>query len=360
MNKKIGILTFHQAANTGALLQAYALHNTISKYQTSEIIDYRSIAFKSDRKKGLIRFAKDTIKFILHPKVESGRIKTNRNYKKFRNSFLNLSPTYFDSNIDQINSKYDSIVCGSDQVWNTNITKNDFHYYLDIVEPQKRKSYAASFGSDDLKNPRISQELSKFNLINVREKERIPQLEKMGFKNCVCCCDPVFLLSKEEWLKITPLRKKSKKYILVYFILDPINSVSFINSISSKYNLDVIFYNAFNSKTLPGKYKNINFTGPLQFLSLLNNAELVITTSFHGLALSLIYNKPFYFEMNPKYEMMNGRIRNLIEHLNIGNREITSKNFEDLNYSNIDWDSINKRMNDYKNSSLEMLKKDIE
>jgi hypothetical protein len=34
--------------------------------------------------------------------------------------------------------------------------------------------------------------------------------------------------------------------------------------------------------------------GPKEFLGLIKNAKAVITTSFHGAALSIIFNKPFY------------------------------------------------------------------
>ena len=67
------------------------------------------------------------------------------------------------------------------------------------------------------------------------------------------------------------------------------------------------------------KYANSNFwlKGPEFFLSLLANAELVISNSFHAVAFSLIFNKQFY--VVNRDEKINTRMRDLLVLLDIYN-----------------------------------------
>ena len=57
--------------------------------------------------------------------------------------------------------------------------------------------------------------------------------------------------------------------------------------------------------------------GPKEFLSLVRNAEFVCTTSFHGMAFSILFEKNFYCMGHPKYSDRN---RDLLSRLSLEDR----------------------------------------
>ena len=64
--KKVGIVTFHRAKNYGAMLQAYALQETLENRYDTLIVDYRcqEIEAKYYAKKTLKRKGKDFLKIF--------------------------------------------------------------------------------------------------------------------------------------------------------------------------------------------------------------------------------------------------------------------------------------------------------
>jgi polysaccharide pyruvyl transferase WcaK-like protein len=63
--------------------------------------------------------------------------------------------------------------------------------------------------------------------------------------------------------------------------------------------------------------------GPIQFVKLFANAEYIVSTSFHGVVFSIVFEKQFFalgFGNN------SDRVRNLLEQLNIEDRYINEQN----------------------------------
>ena len=117
-NMKIGILTFHNADNYGAVLQCYALQETLKKkYPDDEVyvIDYKNDKIENDYKTHFNFFRP----WSLLAKIKLD--KKRKKFKKFRNSFLSIG------NSDL--SKYDVIYYGSDQIWSFTITNKDLTYF---------------------------------------------------------------------------------------------------------------------------------------------------------------------------------------------------------------------------------------
>ena len=100
------------------------------------------------------------------------------------------------------------------------------------------------------------------------------------------------------------------------------------------------------------------WTTPVEFVDLFRNAQFVITTSFHGLAFSLIFNKPFYqYSINEKID---ARADDLLN--NVGLKERKLYNTADANISsltNIEWDNTNRALAELRNRSLAFLNSSI-
>ncbi len=50
------------------------------------------------------------------------------------------------SDLSSLQSRYGMFVCGSDQVWNTDITHHDYSYFRIFVGQSEKAAYAPSFG----------------------------------------------------------------------------------------------------------------------------------------------------------------------------------------------------------------------
>ena len=93
--------------------------------------------------------------------------------------------------------------------------------------------------------------------------------------------------------------------------------------------------------------------GPIEFLSLIYNADLVITTSFHALAFSLIFNTPFVYELNKKKNNNNSRLENLASICDVEARKLDS--VETFEFETINWNKVNERINNYRTESERFL-----
>ena len=134
MDKKIGILTYHDSDNYGSVLQAYALSHYITSLGAKcEIIDYRKDAVKklyNIWKRPTTRNAilTDVFQTPYYTKLK----KHKENFENFRKNYLPLSNTKYVQPDDLKNSRYDLYIVGSDQVWNINIVDFDSSYLLDF------------------------------------------------------------------------------------------------------------------------------------------------------------------------------------------------------------------------------------
>ena len=359
---KVGIMTFHRANNYGAVLQAYALQKTLEQNHETVIIDYRSKSIERRyHKKGIKQNIRYQAKLILKPTETLSQRKKNKKFDNFRDRHLKLSKPYDATNISQSNELFDMFIAGSDQVWNNRIINSDWNYFLSFANPEKCFSYAASFGGDSIDTNElidISRYLLKFSCILVREKTAFKILEDCGIeKNKMKdVADPVFLLSKKEWVDMLHLDNISKEeYILVYCVAKGRLIYDFARSLSAKTGYNIKFINL-NSKRseCPNDFENIMDAGPIDFLNLILNAKCVITTSFHALAFSLIFNKPFYYELNNEKKNNNSRLENIASIFNIQNRAIDEVTVDEK-LNTIDWGVIDKKIELYNTTSRKIL-----
>ena len=148
--KKVGIITYHNAINFGAVLQSYALNRYINNCGVEcETIDYHSN--KIDSSYRLIRYQKGNLKLLLNSfiGIKNNILKKIR-FNKFKKNIVISKCKYDCDNVVSANDVYKTFITGSDQVWNLDLN-DDVNYYLDFVNgDNKRNSYAASFGNIDM------------------------------------------------------------------------------------------------------------------------------------------------------------------------------------------------------------------
>lgn len=363
--KKIGILTMHKVLNYGSALQAFALLHTLDKLQTdSVLIDYK---FPNSIKRSI----RTTIR-RLFINLLSGFVFTRKKkrFQRFYQTYFKCTPKVYNTPKELQKGKFDFDIymTGSDQVWNPLHVKDDTSFLLPFTDKKATKlAYAASFATTEipphLKN-KYSELLSEYKAISVREKSGITLAESLTGKKADLVCDPTLLLTKEEWSNLAnqvPQRIK-EPYILAYILTYAYNPYpeidNIINEIQNKLNLKLVILDG-RAKDL--KRKNctvIKDAGPLEFLSLIKNASFIITTSFHGTAFALNFEKPFYSVVK-SFDNKDSRLLSLLEYIDAKDRAIIYNkkisNFQlSTNYSH-----ITRKIRDYRKKSIDFLTQNL-
>jgi len=295
MTQRIGVLTFHRANNLGAVLQAYALSTYLNEnICPTEIIDFypnNSLPVKNTVFRKLVRIVKETL---------GGQLQKERycRFDKF-NDFINLyhlSPqSYYGDKEIQLNPpQYDLLISGSDQILNTTLTGNSKAFYLEFAKNTPKISYASSFGRSQISDCEVDyirHYLKDFQALSAREESGKKIIEHELRKPVELVLDPVFLLTGDEWEKMS-LPLKEEKYIFVYAMENTPWLIEAIRKTKEYYKLPVKIVLG-GSFQLPIEGVVDNCCGPREFLSYVKNAECVVTNSFHGTAFSIIFEKKF-------------------------------------------------------------------
>lgn len=300
---KIGIITMHKVLNYGSALQAFALQRKISELgYESEIIDYKFPPHKKTRT--TLRFVFESV-FVFIRAVAMGfpKKKKERRFQVFYKAFYRLSPQNYDSEtIVHDVPMYDIYMTGSDQVWNPRHIGTDTNFLLAFAPQDKPKiSYASSFATSSI--PEGSKDLYEkylkgYSCISVRESSGVRLVQDLTGKESSVCCDPVFLLNRGQWDAVAEKARKRNdgKYILVYalyYMFDPYPELlRIIGNAQKTLGYKVLYLDGRKEDAFRPNSSVLKAEGPSEFVNLVKNAELVITSSFHGVAFSLIYEKP--------------------------------------------------------------------
>lgn len=353
---KIKTITCHDVYNYGASLQAYALmHYLEKKGHEVEIIDYKPDYLSGHYKLKVANpvYDKPLIKQLyllakFYPHLRS--LKRKKLFDDFKRKYLKITSVRYQSNEELKRNPpiADLYLAGSDQIWNTSFYNGkDPAFYLDFVPNGKVKaSYAASMATDKILTGWerfVSEKVMNLDRIAVREKSAVATLKSIGVtKEISVVCDPVFLLSCNEWKDLfsNTTFEINDPYILVYDSDCSVSIKEIALKIARRDRLKIVpvGYTAF------GYWKDYsNSLGPIEFLKLVYNAKYVISNSFHATAFAIIFKKNFYVVR--RIENLNSRMEDLLTMLSLNNRLISSSDFCDL--PDIDYELIHDKINRY-------------
>ena len=332
--KKIGIITFHNSYNCGSMLQAYALQQVIDRLtgRKSEIVDFSN---EGQQKLYSVRQPNDSVKnviknIILAPWFE--RIARNyESYEGFKKCNFRLSNLPIHKSTDLSDEDYDIVVAGSDQIWNITIEDGDDAYFLPWVKNARKVAYAPSFGAKNIADfaddsTQYAEYLRGFSDLSIRERNGLEWLQNLTGRSVELLLDPTLLLNQDDYAEIESHELKlPPRYIFYYSPSYSRDINKLVRRISKKYTLPVI---AFNTKTF--YVKGMQFSGfklseienPSTYLQLIKNAEIIITTSFHGTVFSTIYRKKFWTVKNGGMFGNDDRVKTLMYLLDLEDRMI--------------------------------------
>lgn len=334
-NKKVGIMTLFNCYNYGAVLQAYATYKYIKilGYENVQLIDYEN-EYESKSKKTFRFIFNGNIKSVIKKFVQLVILGKNRNLKKAFKSFcdnLEKSGKKYKNFEELRNSNYDILISGSDQIWNPVIFGDiDRAFLLDFSDTAEKIAISSSAGSyvySPEEKEEVVQCLSKYKGISVREETLKKQLEDR-IKNIFVSVDPTLLLSEKEWCDSLSSNNKYNEtdsdYVLLYIVDANLKTyMSEIRKLKAKIKKDFWLITPYKYK-MECIDKNVVKVTPNDFISLIKNASMVITNSFHGVIFSSNFNKKFIALENHKNPV---RARDYLT--KIGIPEIIVKNEED-------------------------------
>lgn len=337
---KVGILTISHTLNYGAELQAYALRKVISEeHPDVEVINYvcprveRREVPRSPSAKHMLRHPVVAVREIRD--LPNRRVRA-REFSRFSRDMIGLGPRLVSQ--EEIGKRYDAIVVGSDQVWSLSCTGGDDTFFLGSVPRgiTRKLSYAASFGGYDIpaeKEKTIGAALRDFEVLSVREAKGVQIIRRVSGRGAIQVLDPTLLLDRGAWGALCNSELFDEGYVFAYVVAERENTLRFAREASRSMGLPLAIVDCYGAPGFSESDCYINDASPEEFLALIRGASLVVTSSFHGLALSLALESEVRYSLNTERANANSRLEDLARRVGIEDHEITKGlSCEPINY----------------------------
>lgn len=264
---------------------------------------------------------------------------------------------------------YEAVIVGSDQTWRPDYSPNIYNYFLDFLEDNDnilKLAYATSYGTSEWEfseneTKKCTRLIQQFYAISVREESGVELTKKHLKKDAVWVLDPTMLLNKEEYLAIANTRKTPKRNGVYSYILDEtpgivnvIKQTKEILDLDSFINQPKCRTNVKTSKRLED-YKYPSVEG---WIKSFEDADFVVTNSFHGTAFCVIFNKPFLTIVNK--ERGASRFYSLLGKLGLESRildstDVNKSQLKEIILKSIDFSNANQKLEEMKKESLAFL-----
>jgi len=334
---RIGIMTFWWSDdNYGQLLQCYALQKYLRDAgHDAYLIRYRNM----ERSPLWRRVLKGLNPYLVYKHIEY-KIKTKkvvqeqsthtRHFDDFRDKYIRQSRRIYYSykELKENPPDADVYVVGSDQVWNFSFlscVRNNpsIHaYMLDFGSPNiKRMSYAASWSMDLVSDKLIAEIrplLRRFCYVSVREEQGVGLCRQCGCEYVELVCDPTFLLEADVYRKLYQrenVQKREEKYLFLYMLNNQCDfDIQKVYDFAAGRGLEVVYI---TGNGVLDKREKCFATIP-EWLCLIDNAEYVVTNSFHCCVFSSLFEKKFgVVKLKGKFAGMNARMESLFKQLEL-------------------------------------------
>ena len=323
---KIYIITFSFSGNNGAVLQMFALQRyLVSLGCDVKVVDYQPYWLEKKRKDTPLSIKECIINFYrsLGRKKLQTLLKDNIIFTKVCRDYRDIE------SLDQP----DYYFAGSDQIWNPEITGGIFDkgYFMEFSTTAGKVFYGASIGVDVINQETaktISKKLDGSIAVSVREEGLRDALTAYR-TDVISVMDPVFLIDVDDFRNMM-VDVSTEKYVLIYQMSDDARCYRLATRLSHKYGYKVIDYGKIRKRECVNK--TVIGEAPNTFLGYLANAEYVVTNSFHGVALSVKFQKQFYaVRLNNRQS----RISSLLERIGLESRIVDDA--DGIKLTNIDY-----------------------
>lgn len=343
---KIGIITVYYTENCGSVLQATELSDKLKTLG-------HDVYFVSTRN-GLsghskVRLVKNCIKAARSIKNVCSVIKKYISYDKYISSHFNTIDV-------QDISMLDGIIVGSDTVWD--ITSDYFRaskdvFWIKASEKLPIITYAASIANSDYDRlnslPYVKETIESYSAVSVRDNYTFDYVSRFTAQCPVLVCDPTLLHDKTHYVAKCNIIH-IPKYMLLYLFDEPDKNVADqIKKVAKEKGLKIIAMICLG--------KRISFADEWvestieNFLSYFNQAECVVTNTFHGTVFSVIFNKQFLVLDYKKVKIIE-----FLNQVDLMSRLVTKVDFAILN-KEIDYGAVNLKLANLRTLGEDFLRK---
>lgn len=304
---KVAILTQPLGHNYGGLLQAYALQQLLRSlgYQV-ETID--RLPSPSLRLRTKLAFQHAWAYFTGKAKFLSrkrSQLELNKHLLRFRDQAIKLSPPITNSKALRsyiTQGQFAVLVVGSDQVWRPRYSPKLEDYFLSFATDLSnvtKISYAASFGVGDFavaKNQlaQYASLLATFDAVSVREASGADICrEQLHYQDATVVPDPTLYFDGEFYGELAKRStfKHPEPYILTYLLDETDGRTELAQQLSERASMPLIHLMEEKKSKLASN--NSSLLPVEDWLSGFQNADYVVTDSFHGCVFSLLFHKKF-------------------------------------------------------------------
>ena len=364
--KRLGTVSYNiycNFTNYGSALQTWALHQSVKKYTDCEpvLIDYCPDVLRDKNPLNPMQNMWDSDEESRRM-CELSMPAIRENYKKFERfyheRFNRSSIKYTSENFDDvvINEQLNGFICGSDTIFCIDEFQGfDDGYYANYRSMSGRSvAYAASFGDShftvaDLRT--LDKRIKNFKAMGIREGGRdlnyLKAHAEIPVKQVI---DPTLLLTDSYYDTIAAPRLEKTKYLFLYSRrYNPVME-KYAEKIADKNGWKIIEISLRATNAEKPNRRMFYEAGVEEFLSLVKHAEFIVTNSYHGMILSVLYRRPIVVFSR---EQCDTKIKYLTSILGLSDRVVVTGE-EPIN-DTIDYDSVFNKIENHRQDSVTFL-----
>lgn len=346
------LTTWLGRGNFGGVLQAYALQVALRSIGVRVITDNARPIVGSSRALGLLKarisrlsrgFAITQGEALRRSQVELDR---------FVREKIDTRPLYGIRRTPRLSdiSDVDTFIVGGDQVWRPNPWLDSYFLsFLSEYSNFRRVAYGVSFGTDSFTKQEYDRLASyrslarRFSSISVREVSGVRLCSELWDVSAQWVADPVLLLPADYYRDIAASQiTSSTKPKLLSYVLDASQQKRAIISVLSQDlhlpSISVCPQEVPSTRAFRQNPKQWMRPSMEKWLGEFASSDFVVTDSYHGVILSLLFHKPFVAFGNSQRGM--SRFESLLGHVGLSSRLVTDRSELSLPLADIDWPTV--------------------
>lgn len=351
--------------NYGSALQSWALSQMIDRIGAefgiqSKLIDYCPRVLEDSDCLNPVKKMWDKDQEARR-QIEMMMPAIRENYQKFEdfytNRFRRTKRKYTDDNFNDVvkDEEISGFVCGSDTIFCINEFKGFVEGYYANFDCMRGKSvsYAASFGDPIFTEQdylTLNERLQNFKALGIRENNMLPYVKEHVKVRAERTIDPTLLAEASLYDSIIAEPLMHEKYILLYSRRYNKAMEQYAEQMAKQRGVKLVEISIRATNAEKGHIMRYD-AGVEEFLSLVKNAECVITNSFHGVIFAVQLRTPFYCFSREQGDTKIGEVLDLFgltDRIMIDGTEKMSPE--------IDYDSVHQRIAEARKPAAEYLR----
>lgn len=332
---KVCIVTVYNSENCGSYWQAFALSSYLKQSDCE-------VSFMRRKLKGtshsIVFVGRQTLKWLLKGDIKKAKAQIQQYW-----TFGELIKKF--KIVDEVDDTFDLCIIGSDTLWNLEdqyFKDNRAIFFGEKSRSQKTITYAISAANTSYdvfkRHSEILVDLKKMDAIAVRDKYTSSIVRKLLGEVPAIVVDPTLLIEKTEYQKYCVDLRIDKFIFIYYFGRIPEDLQNNIREYANLKKLKIVVM----GQGMKGDY-NFDAFSPTIFISCFNEANYVVTNTFHGVMFTLIFEKQAVFNSCGKE-----KVKDVIDEYGLNDRDYSENNAVGLMNSNIDYDCVQMKLNENK------------